>query len=78
MLLVQFSPTMVKHSGGTMGGQRGAHAPPNHPGGASGLTWGVGTGKHDAMLSLISRPLFLQVVLASDYAVYAHGHVPCS
>ena len=30
------------------------------------------------MLSLISRLHFSQVVWASDYTIYAHGHVPCS
>ena len=55
MLLVQFCPTMVKHSGGTTGGQRGAHAPPNHRGGGH-LAWPGGRAPAGAMLCLVSFP----------------------
>ena len=44
--------------------------PTKLPGGASGLAWRWGLASANAMLSLISRPHFLQVVWARD--CYAH------
>ena len=67
----------VQRGGG--GRRRGVYAPPNRPG--ERLAWmGGDAGECHAMLSLISRPHFLQVVWARD--CYAHvtlrGLVPCS